>query len=472
MKSQTWTIFLLVFFLYPQSVISKKVTYYGDQVLKITPKTHTQSLYLQELTRQWRLDLWKPDSVEDIYMGREIHVRVPSTYVQHMKENLDQQNIPFKITIEDVQKLTDNSLASRSRTRAVSLETYNYTLYHPMDQIYEWMEQIKDKHSDVVSQHLLGNTYEERKIEYFKIGLPSKKTKKVILMDCGIHAREWISVAYCQWFVKEILARYKSDALLNKLLKQVDFYIIPVLNVDGYIYSWTDERLWRMNRSPQNGTCFGVDLNRNFDVKWCETGASTNCFDITYCGPSAASELETKALVRLVEQHKPNILMYLTMHSYSQLILLPYGFTMEPSENHDEMEKVAKEAVAKLKLVHNANYHVGSTSHILYSTSGSSGDWAADIGIKFSYTYELRDEGDYGFELPADQIQPTCEETLASMLSMFEYIDKQYLGPLDEDDDDDDDDNDGDDNGAVAITSLWINMLLSFAVCIYCALIN
>lgn len=56
------------------------------------------------------------------------------------------------------------------------------------------------------------------------------------------------------------------------------------------------------------------------------------------------------------------------------------------------------------------------------------------------------------------------------MLSMFEYIDKQYLGPLDEDDGNADDDGDG--NGAVAITSLWINMLISFAVCIYCALIN
>lgn len=43
-----------------------------------------------------QLDLWKPDSVEDIYMDREIHVRVPSTYVQHMKENLDQQKVPFK----------------------------------------------------------------------------------------------------------------------------------------------------------------------------------------------------------------------------------------------------------------------------------------------------------------------------------------------------------------------------------------
>ncbi|XP_018415878.1 PREDICTED: carboxypeptidase O-like [Nanorana parkeri] len=289
--------------------------------------------------QHFQLDLWKPDLIEEIYTGREIHVRVPSTYLQRMKENLGQQNIPFTILIEDVQILIDRSLGGRSRARAISLETYNYTMYHPMNEVYEWMKQVTDKHGDLVSHHLLGHTYEKNPIHYLKVGLPSQKTKTVIVMDCGIHAREWISVAYCQWFVKELIARYKNDDLLNKLLKQVDFYVIPVLNIDGYIYSWTDERLWRMNRSPQNGTCFGVDLNRNFDVKWCETGASTDCESITFCGPSAASELETKALVTLVERLKPNILMYLTMHSYSQLILLPYGYTNLPSENHEEMAR-------------------------------------------------------------------------------------------------------------------------------------
>ncbi|XP_072274757.1 carboxypeptidase O-like [Pyxicephalus adspersus] len=450
---------LMVLFLYPQSVILGKIKYNGDQVLKITPGTTQQSLYLQELAQQWRLDLWNPDRIEDISVGREINVRVPSTYIQRTKENLGQQNISFTIMIEDVQKLIDRSFESQGRASTISLETYDYTTYHPMDEIYTWMEQIKDKHSNLVTQHLLTHSYEERPIYYLKVGFPSPIAKTVIVMDCGIHAREWIAVAYCQWFVKEVLARYKSDTLWNKLLKQVDFYIIPVLNVDGYIFSWTDDRLWRMNRSPQNGTCVGVDLNRNFDAKWGDkAGASLNCEDITYCGPSVASELETKGLVSLIERLKSNVLVYLTIHSYSQLVLLPYGYTNQPSENHDEMEKVAKEAVAKMRLVHGSDYHAGSTAVILYPTSGSSGDWAADMGIKFSYTYELRDEGEFGFLLPPDQIQPTCEETFISIKSIFEYIDKEYLEPL------------GD--GAVAITSFWLNMVLSFAVCIYCALIH
>ncbi|XP_075037479.1 carboxypeptidase O-like [Mixophyes fleayi] len=378
-----------------------------------------------------------------------------------MKEKLVQQNIPYKIMIEDVQKLIDSTPVRDNKARAISLETYTYTEYHPMDEIYEWMELIKDKHSDLLTQHLLGHTYEERPIYYFKIGWPSDKTKKIIFMDCGIHAREWIAVAYCQWFVKEIIARHKNDPLLRNILKQVDFYVVPVLNIDGYIYSWTTERLWRKNRSPHNnGTCYGVDLNRNFDSHWCSVGASPDCESLLFCGPTPASEFETQGVASIVETMKSNILMYLTIHSYGQLILLPYGYKYHPSVNHYEMTKVAEKAAAIMKEKHDIEYTVGSSSVVLYYNSGSSADWAADIDIKFSYTYELRDEGSYGFELPPNQIQPTCEETLTSMLSLFNYMNETYLEQLE------------DENGAAAINSHWFNMIFSFSVCIYYALIR
>ncbi|XP_044160415.1 carboxypeptidase O-like [Bufo gargarizans] len=458
MKYVSWTICLLGFLLYEGRCV--KVKYDGDQVLKVTPQTPQQVQYLQELSVQWRLDLWKPDIIQDIYPGGEAHIRVQSVYVQKMKESLVQQHIPFKIMIEDVQKLIDRSSVSLQSTGPISLENYDYTIYHPMNEIYEWMDRIKDKYNNVVTKHLLGHTYEEKPIYYFKMGLPSKESKKVVFLDCGIHAREWIAVAYCQWFMKEILARQPSDRLIRKLLRQVDFYVIPVLNIDGYVYTWTTERLWRKNRSPQNnGTCFGVDLNRNFDAHWCTVGADADCESYVFCGPSAASELETKSVVKLFEQVKSNMLMYLSVHNYGKYILLPYGYTTNQSAYHNEMETAANKAIEKMKKEHNNEYTVGSASLILYSTSGTSGDWAADNNVTFSYTYELRDDGEFGFELPPDQIQPTCEETFTSMLALFEYLDENYLEPLD--------DLDG---SAVAIGSLWLNTLVSISVCVFYAL--
>uniref|UniRef100_A0A8C5LC61 Carboxypeptidase O n=1 Tax=Jaculus jaculus TaxID=51337 RepID=A0A8C5LC61_JACJA len=304
-----------------------------------------------------------------------------------------------------------------------SLNTYSYDKYHPMGEIYEWMSQVSEKHADLVTQHFLGMTYETRPMYYLKISQPSNNPKKIIWIDCGIHAREWIAPAFCQWFVKEIVQNYKDNSRISRFLRNLDFYVLPVLNIDGYIYTWTTDRLWRKSRSSHsNGTCFGVDLNRNFNASWCSIGASTNCQDLTFCGTEPVSEPEAKAVSSLIESKKKDILCFLTIHSYGQLILTPYGYTKNKSSNHEELIQVGQKAANALKAKHGTNYRVGSSADILYAVSGSSRDWARDIGIPFSYTFELRDNGTYGFILPESQIQPTCEETMEGVLSLLDEV--------------------------------------------------
>ncbi|XP_010859357.1 PREDICTED: carboxypeptidase O [Bison bison bison] len=307
------------------------------------------------------------------------------------------------------------------------LETYSYNRYHPMGEIYQWMSEIREKYTEVVTQHFLGMTYESRPMYYLKISQPSSNPKKIIWMDCGIHAREWIAPAFCQWFVKEILQNYEDNSRIRRLLKNLDFYVLPVFNIDGYIYTWTTDRLWRKSRSSHNnGTCFGTDLNRNFDASWCSIGASHNCESLTFCGTGPMSEPETKAVSSFIESKKENIACFLTMHSYGQLILVPYGYTKNKSNNHEELIQVGQKAANALKAKHGTNYRVGSSADILYATSGSSRDWARDIGIRFSYTFELRDNGTYGFVLPETQIQATCEETMEAVLSVLDDVYEKY----------------------------------------------
>ncbi|NWW33293.1 CBPO Carboxypeptidase, partial [Panurus biarmicus] len=248
---------------------------------------------------------------------------------------------------------------------------------------------------------------------FSQISQPSNKPKKIIWVDCGIHAREWISPAFCQWFVKEILQNYKTDPKISRFLQNLDLYVLPVLNIDGYIYSWEKDRLWRKSRSPyENGTCHGADLNRNFNSSWGSVGVSFNCSSDVFCGSGPESEPETRAVAQFIRSKKSDILCYLTIHSYGQLILTPYGSTTKPPSNNEELMQVAKEAAAALTGKYGTSYKVGSTALILYSNSGSSRDWAHTIGIPLSYTFELRDTGTHGFVLPANQIQPTCEETM------------------------------------------------------------
>ncbi|XP_014378160.1 carboxypeptidase O [Alligator sinensis] len=333
-----------------------------------------------------------------------------------------------RVQINDVQEQLDSGIQKENSSFWRALEGYNYTVYHPMEEIYHWMYQIKESNRELVTQHYLGTTYEKRPMYYLKISQPTNKAKKIIWMDCGIHAIEWISPAFCQWFVKEILQNYRTDTKISSFLQNLDLYVLPVLNIDGYIYSWTTARLWRKSRSSHmNGTCFGTDLNRNFNSSWGGVGTSHNCSSSTYCGPEVESEPETKAVARLIENRKSDILCFLTIHSFGQLILSPYGYTKEPASNHQELVDVAQKAATALKGKHGTNFTVGPASSVLYQNSGSSRDWAHMIGIPFSYTLELRDRGAYAFFLPADQIQPTCEESTVAVMTIIEYVNQKYF---------------------------------------------
>ncbi|KAK6483202.1 carboxypeptidase O-like [Huso huso] len=329
-----------------------------------------------------------------------------------------------------------------------TLKDYDYTKYHKVDEISRWMNLVTEQYKDVVTQHVLGMTYENQTINYLKIGEKSGKPKKVIWMDCGIHAREWISPAFCQWFVKELLENYKTDEKISRFFQNMDFYVVPLLNMDGYNYTWTENRLWRKSRSPSpvsNCSCFGTDLNRNFDASWNSIGASQNCCSEIFCGSKAESESEVKAVVDLVGRIKNDILCFLTIHSYGQLILMPYGHPNKTAPNHDEHLKLGQNAANAIKQKHGTSYRVGPPSQILYPNSGSSRDWARDIGIEFSYTFELRDNGTYGFELPADQIQPTCEEAMAGVNTIVEYVHNKHFG-----------------SAAAATVALWSTVLASY----------
>lgn len=54
--------------------------------------------------------------------------------------------------------------------------------------------------------------------------------------------------------------------------------------------------------------------------------------------------------------------------------------------------------------------------------SGGSIDWSYDNGIKYSFAFELRDTGRYGFLLPANQILPAAKETWLGLKKIMEHV--------------------------------------------------
>jgi len=55
--------------------------------------------------------------------------------------------------------------------------------------------------------------------------------------------------------------------------------------------------------------------------------------------------------------------------------------------------------------------------------TGTPDEWAKNkVGIKYSYTIELRDKGTYGFLLPPTQILPTAKETFTAVRTLIKSV--------------------------------------------------
>ncbi|XP_058517395.1 carboxypeptidase B [Ochotona princeps] len=389
----------------------------GEKVLRVNVEDETHINLIQELASVNQIDFWKPDSASQISPHSAVDFRVKAEDIDSVENFLNQNELQYEVLIDNLKHVLEEQFDSQVRATG-----HSYVKYNNWDTIEAWTKEVAAQNPNLISRSVLGTTFEGRSIYVLKVG-KSKSNKPAIFLDCGFHAREWISPAFCQWFVKEAINNYGKDTVTTELLDKLDFYVVPVVNIDGYIYTWTKNRMWRKTRSTKSGTsCVGVDPNRNFDAGWCQLGASSSACDETYCGSAPESEKETKALADFIRNNLSSIKAYLTIHSYSQLLLYPYSYSYKLPSNNAELNALAKAAVQKLKALYGTKYTYGPGATTIYPAAGGSDDWAYDQGIKYSFTFELRDTGRYGFALPESQIQATCEETLLAVNHIASYV--------------------------------------------------
>lgn len=295
--------------------------------------------------------------------------------------------------------------------------------YFHLETIYSWMENLAKSRSDILSIIDIGPSTQGLPIKGFKISQESNNP--TIFLECGIHAREWIAPSSATYIINELV----SNAFYSSFIRKFNWIIFPVVNPDGYKYTFESDRMWRKNRSLF-GVSRGVDLNRNFPFHWNEIGCSDDPAKYDFCGPSAGSEIETQRLMKFLEDHveKDRIKTYISLHSFSQLILFPYGFSPEKAENYEDLKEIGQKAAEAIKKLFGRTYVNGSSYETIYPTSGGSEEWAHGVlKIPIAFTIELRglpDSSDL-FILPADQINETAEEALQAVLTIVEESDKR-----------------------------------------------
>jgi carboxypeptidase T len=274
------------------------------------------------------------------------------------------------------------------------------------------MEELAALAPDRVKMEAIGTSIENRPIWALKIG----NGKTPMLINGTQHAREWIASMTAICIADRAVREDERDLRLKAFLERTTLWVVPVVNPDGYQYSWSTNRYWRKNR--RGG--YGVDLNRNWSVAWGGDGSSKNERSDIYRGEYPFSEPETVALRDLAKREK--IAIHVDFHTYGQLLLYPWDYTRKPPPDRDRYAGIGDRMASAIHAEHQSHYKLMSGAD-LYPAAGTMSDWFYGELNAFSYTIELRPRGGSGFVLPPDQIKPTCDEALAGMLEMRKLLD-------------------------------------------------
>src|SRR5690606_20571736 len=249
------------------------------------------------------------------------------------------------------------------------------------------------------------------------------------------HAREHLTVEMAIYLMNLFTDNYGTDSRITNIVNTREIWIVPTVNPDGseYDIATGSYRSWRKNRQPNSGSSYvGTDLNRNWGYNWgCCGGSSGSPSSETYRGPSAFSAPETAALrdfvnsrvVNGVQQIKANI----DFHTYSELVLWPFGYTYNNTAPGMTADQYNTFATLGQRMAATNGYTPQQSSD-LYITDGSSIDWMWAVHGIFAYTFEMypRSASGGGF-YPGDEIiARETSRNKEAVLLLSEYADCPY----------------------------------------------
>lgn len=293
----------------------------------------------------------------------------------------------------------------------VGTATVVYRSYDdPRRGIRAWVDSLAASNARV-SVDTVGRSYEGRPILAVKVGARGDAPARPnVLFVATHHAREWAAAEMALRLIQRLATA--TDARVDSLLAARDIWIVPVVNPDGYEYTFTTDRLWRKNRRPMAGGEIGVDLNRNHSTSWGldNIGSSPNASSEIYRGPAPASEPEVSALQAWHALHPPVI--SVTYHTYAGLLLFPpgarYGVLGADIDAYRVLGGTNTAPAALDHLPGSARtFYAAGTAWMLYPTNGEYTDWASatfgTISINPELTSGYGPTGYYGFEFPDNE---------------------------------------------------------------------
>ncbi|KAK6501561.1 putative metallocarboxypeptidase ecm14 [Arthrobotrys musiformis] len=458
--------------------------YQNDVVLRFNLTTTEEAAALAEAAEILFLDVWSATKDHaDIRVDKDVvesllgllpgSLKSSHARLMHDLAATVRETFPGSSSEGPSNPLSPHSLSQYSGPYRPAQSEHFFSNYQPISVINPWMKLLESLFPDHVQLFSIGQTYEGREIKGVKIsrsGEPSSGKRKAIVITGASHAREWISVSTVCYLAHAFITGYRprpfdsdnaedlGDREITRLVENFDWYFIPTLNVDGYVYTWTEDRLWRKNRQPTSlAFCKGIELDRSYSFQWGGQSQNNPCSE-NYPGEKEFEALESKNFAawaqNLTTEGNTRIMGFLDLHSYSQQILYPYSYSCsQKPPDLENLEELAEVLAKGIRIRHGEHYEVSSacqggghftsssdkkSKKAKRSTEGGEGDgftltetggggsaldyFYREIGVAYSYQIKLRDQGSYGFLLPKESIKPTGQEIESMVKSLGNFL--------------------------------------------------
>ncbi len=321
-----------------------------------------------------------------------------------------------------------NRDASQTFTFQTSRQNF-YTGYRTIDELYSDLSAITSAYPEITEIVDYGDAYckslggiystpggdTQKVYDLLAVKITNKNIsgdKPLFFLMAGIHAREITTPEIAMRMIDWLTHGYETNADARWIVDYQETWIVPSVNPEGHwIVELGEERPYgspytqRKNANHDNGSTtwppgnwgqYGVDLNRNHSYKWGLTGSSSDPSDLTYRGTSSNSEPEVAELQSLIRTLIPDQRIegqpapddttgiFISMHSYSKLVLWPWGYTSSAAPNKDSLKMIGDKFAYY-------NGYTSESSSSLYPTAGDSTDWVyGELGIP-AFTFELGD---------------------------------------------------------------------------------
>lgn len=336
-----------------------------------------------------------------------------------LEANYDEGYYIMQVTDEDLDRIIDAGLVyefddlwqpeprASALLDATDATIPGYPCYETVEETYAEAEAMSVQYPQLVDWIDAGDSWERSAdiggYDMMVLLLTNKNIitqKPKLFLTCSIHAREYATAPLCLEFARHLVNNYMLDPDATWILDHHEIHIMLHANPDGRKQAETGV-MWRKNTNLNycidSSADRGADLNRNFAFNWgCCGGSSPDECNTVFRGPQAASEPETQAIQnymigifpdqRGASENDPapddSTGIFIDVHSFSELVLWPWGNTANPAPNGQELQTLGRRLAFW-------NGYLPEQSMSLYPTDGTTIDFCyGELGVP-SFTIEI-----------------------------------------------------------------------------------